>query len=132
VILFGLIGWWRGRGVRITDGEGHSVMGSQGALTFFFTVYFPCQSPLSLIVCWFEAEIIYILQLGMNFDLIRSNSTVLHVFPFNSEKKRGGVALKLVIIWSKYLPIHHFIHWANLSYKSECCLLCYVGIISCG
>ncbi|MCI22624.1 calcium-transporting ATPase plasma membrane-type-like, partial [Trifolium medium] len=25
-----------------------------------------------------------------------SNSTVLHVFPFNSEKKRGGVALKLV------------------------------------
>jgi len=37
-------------------------------------------------------------QLGMNFDFIRSNSTILHVFPFNSAKKRGGVAVKLVII----------------------------------
>ncbi|KAK7293954.1 hypothetical protein RJT34_16836 [Clitoria ternatea] len=34
-------------------------------------------------------------KLGMNFNVIRSNSIVLHVFPFNSEKKRGGVALKL-------------------------------------
>jgi len=42
----------------------------------------------------------------MNFDVIRSNSKVLHVFPFNSEKKRGGVALKLVIIWQKYLLMH--------------------------
>ncbi|KAK6944577.1 Calcium-transporting P-type ATPase, N-terminal autoinhibitory domain [Dillenia turbinata] len=35
------------------------------------------------------------LKLGMNFEATRSGSSVLHVFPFNSEKKRGGVALKL-------------------------------------
>ncbi|XP_020230291.1 glycogen synthase kinase-3 alpha-like, partial [Cajanus cajan] len=34
------------------------------------------------------------LKLGMNFELVRSNSTILHVFPFNSEKKRDGVAVK--------------------------------------
>ncbi|KAK6911124.1 hypothetical protein RJ641_023217 [Dillenia turbinata] len=34
-------------------------------------------------------------KLGMQFDAIRSESKVIHVFPFNSEKKRGGVALKL-------------------------------------
>ncbi|OVA07520.1 Cation-transporting P-type ATPase [Macleaya cordata] len=34
-------------------------------------------------------------KLGMKFDEIRSQSSVLHVFPFNSEKKRGGLALKL-------------------------------------
>ncbi|GFY80515.1 autoinhibited Ca(2+)-ATPase 9 [Actinidia rufa] len=33
--------------------------------------------------------------LGMNFDAIRSNCSIIHVFPFNSEKKRGGIALKL-------------------------------------
>ncbi|KAK7255053.1 hypothetical protein RIF29_28455 [Crotalaria pallida] len=42
-----------------------------------------------------KAILSWAVKLGMNFDLIRSNSTVLHVFPFNSEKKRGGVALKL-------------------------------------
>lgn len=35
-------------------------------------------------------------QIGMNFDAIRRSSSIIHVFPFNSEKKRGGVALKLV------------------------------------
>lgn len=34
-------------------------------------------------------------KLGMNFEAIRSESSVIHVFPFNSEKKRGGIALKL-------------------------------------
>ncbi|KAK1316267.1 Calcium-transporting ATPase 9, plasma membrane-type [Acorus calamus] len=34
-------------------------------------------------------------KLGMKFDDVRSRSSVLHVFPFNSEKKRGGVALRL-------------------------------------
>uniref|UniRef100_A0A5B6ZJN7 Calcium-transporting ATPase n=4 Tax=Davidia involucrata TaxID=16924 RepID=A0A5B6ZJN7_DAVIN len=34
-------------------------------------------------------------NLGMNFDTIRSDSSIIHVFPFNSEKKRGGIALKL-------------------------------------
>lgn len=43
-----------------------------------------------------KAILSWAVKLGMKFDVIRSNSTVLHVFPFNSEKKRGGVALKLV------------------------------------
>ncbi|KAK6915160.1 Cation-transporting P-type ATPase, C-terminal [Dillenia turbinata] len=34
-------------------------------------------------------------KLGMRFDAVKSESKVIHVFPFNSEKKRGGVALKL-------------------------------------
>ncbi|XP_047179921.1 calcium-transporting ATPase 9, plasma membrane-type isoform X4 [Vigna umbellata] len=42
-----------------------------------------------------KAILSWALKLGMNFDVTRSNSKVLHVFPFNSEKKRGGVALKL-------------------------------------
>ncbi|KAJ0985137.1 hypothetical protein J5N97_003493 [Dioscorea zingiberensis] len=33
-------------------------------------------------------------KLGMKFDKIRSKIAVLNVFPFNSEKKRGGVALQ--------------------------------------
>ncbi|KAK9281132.1 hypothetical protein L1049_004025 [Liquidambar formosana] len=33
-------------------------------------------------------------NLGMDFDVIRSESTVLRVVPFNSEIKRGGVALR--------------------------------------
>uniref|UniRef100_A0A2P2MNJ3 Calcium-transporting ATPase n=2 Tax=Rhizophora mucronata TaxID=61149 RepID=A0A2P2MNJ3_RHIMU len=33
-------------------------------------------------------------KLGMQFDAIRSETEVLHVFPFNSEKKRGGVAVQ--------------------------------------
>ncbi|KAL8505286.1 hypothetical protein ACS0TY_016499 [Phlomoides rotata] len=35
------------------------------------------------------------LNLGMDFDAVRSDSVIIHAFPFNSEKKRGGVALKL-------------------------------------
>ncbi|RDX60545.1 Calcium-transporting ATPase 9, plasma membrane-type, partial [Mucuna pruriens] len=42
-----------------------------------------------------KAILSWAVKLGMNFDFIRSNSTILHVFPFNSEKKRGGVAVKL-------------------------------------
>lgn len=34
-------------------------------------------------------------NLGMNFDAVRSESSIVHAFPFNSEKKRGGVAVKL-------------------------------------
>ncbi|KAL9684528.1 hypothetical protein QQ045_021969 [Rhodiola kirilowii] len=33
-------------------------------------------------------------KIGMNFETARSESTILHVFPFNSEKKRGGVAVR--------------------------------------
>ncbi|KAL4571213.1 hypothetical protein LXL04_017966 [Taraxacum kok-saghyz] len=34
------------------------------------------------------------LKLGMNFEAVRSESAIIHAFPFNSEKKRGGVAVK--------------------------------------
>ncbi|RYR50829.1 hypothetical protein Ahy_A07g037432 isoform D [Arachis hypogaea] len=51
-----------------------------------------------------KAILSWAVKLGMNFDLTRSNSTVLHVFPFNSEKKRGGVALKMGVS-----GVH--IHW---------------------
>ncbi|KAL0910603.1 hypothetical protein M5K25_021602 [Dendrobium thyrsiflorum] len=33
------------------------------------------------------------IKLGMKFDDARSKTSILHVFPFNSEKKRGGVAV---------------------------------------
>ncbi|KAF2306698.1 hypothetical protein GH714_020628 [Hevea brasiliensis] len=41
------------------------------------------------------AILIWGVKLGMNFPTVRSESTVIHVFPFNSEKKRGGAALRL-------------------------------------
>ncbi|XP_038717583.1 calcium-transporting ATPase 9, plasma membrane-type-like isoform X2 [Tripterygium wilfordii] len=41
-----------------------------------------------------KAILSWAVKLGMKFDVIRSESTILNVFPFNSEKKRGGVALK--------------------------------------
>ncbi|XP_071723879.1 calcium-transporting ATPase 10, plasma membrane-type-like isoform X1 [Rutidosis leptorrhynchoides] len=34
------------------------------------------------------------INLGMNFEAVRSESLLIHAFPFNSEKKRGGVAVK--------------------------------------
>ncbi|XP_030971545.1 calcium-transporting ATPase 9, plasma membrane-type-like [Quercus lobata] len=42
-----------------------------------------------------KAILYWAVKLGMNFDLARSDSMILQVFPFNSEKKRGGVAVKL-------------------------------------
>ncbi|GKV00330.1 hypothetical protein SLEP1_g13037 [Rubroshorea leprosula] len=44
------------------------------------------------------------IKLGMKFDAVRSESSIIHVFPFNSEKKRGGVA-----IISPDSKVH--IHW---------------------
>ncbi|KAM7260123.1 hypothetical protein ACFE04_015864 [Oxalis oulophora] len=41
-----------------------------------------------------KAILSWAVKLGMRFDAIRSESKVLHVFPFNSEKKRGGVAVQ--------------------------------------
>ncbi|GLT64402.1 hypothetical protein SLA2020_369010 [Shorea laevis] len=35
------------------------------------------------------------IKLGMKFDAVRSGSSIIHVFPFNSEKKRSGVAIRL-------------------------------------
>ncbi|KAI3443397.1 hypothetical protein Pfo_000062 [Paulownia fortunei] len=34
-------------------------------------------------------------NLGMDFGAAQSDSVIIHAFPFNSEKKRGGVAVKL-------------------------------------
>lgn len=39
-------------------------------------------------------------QLGMNFEAVRAESSIIHVFPFNSEKKRGGVAVQTVMCLS--------------------------------
>lgn len=46
----------------------------------------------------------FMVQLGMRFDVSRSESTVLHVLPFNSHKKRGGVAIKRVFLSQSMLP----------------------------
>nr|CAB3453848.1 unnamed protein product [Digitaria exilis] len=35
------------------------------------------------------------LMIGMDFKDVRSKSSILHVLPFNSEKKRGGVAVQV-------------------------------------
>ncbi|XP_044471371.1 calcium-transporting ATPase 10, plasma membrane-type-like isoform X2 [Mangifera indica] len=35
------------------------------------------------------------IKLGMNFEAVRSESSVIQVFPFNSQRKRSGVALQL-------------------------------------
>ncbi|KAL5549596.1 hypothetical protein UlMin_004827 [Ulmus minor] len=42
-----------------------------------------------------KAILSWAIKLGMNFEETRSQSSILHVFPFSSEKKRGGVAVKL-------------------------------------
>ena len=36
----------------------------------------------------------------MNFQALRSESAILHVFPFSSDKKRGGVAGQRVISYA--------------------------------
>ncbi|CAN1198477.1 Calcium-transporting ATPase 10, plasma membrane-type [Linum perenne] len=51
-----------------------------------------------------KAILVWGVKMGMNFDAVRSESTLIHVFPFNSEKKRGGVALQ-----SSDSQVH--IHW---------------------
>ncbi|KAL7137111.1 hypothetical protein ABFS83_10G072000 [Erythranthe nasuta] len=42
-----------------------------------------------------KAILQWAINLGMDFGAARSDSVIIHAFPFNSEKKRGGVALKL-------------------------------------
>ncbi|KAI9387952.1 hypothetical protein POPTR_010G250800v4 [Populus trichocarpa] len=41
-----------------------------------------------------KAILSWAVKLGMKFDALRSESKILHVFPFNSEKKQGGVAVQ--------------------------------------
>lgn len=59
------------------------------------------------------------LQVGMNFVTARSESSILHVFPFNSEKKRGGVAIQ-----TADSDVH--IHWKG---AAEIVLACCTGYI---
>ncbi|WVZ19262.1 hypothetical protein V8G54_006584 [Vigna mungo] len=59
------------------------------------------------------------IQLGMNFTDARSKTSIIHVFPFNSEKKRGGVALQ-----TADSNIH--IHWKG---AAEIVLACCTGYI---
>ncbi|WCJ42312.1 calcium-transporting ATPase putative [Euphorbia peplus] len=42
-----------------------------------------------------KAILVWGVKLGMDFGAVRAQSAVLHVFPFNSQKKRGGVAVQL-------------------------------------
>ncbi|XP_044463633.1 calcium-transporting ATPase 8, plasma membrane-type-like isoform X2 [Mangifera indica] len=35
------------------------------------------------------------IKLGMNFEAVRSEASVIHAFPFNSQEKRGGIALQV-------------------------------------
>ena len=69
---------------------------SSFSFLFFFIFYFLLLLFLSSFIFEVHFCIQLVLQLGMNFDLARSESMILQVFPFNSEKKRGGVAVKLV------------------------------------
>ncbi|CAH2077539.1 unnamed protein product [Thlaspi arvense] len=41
-----------------------------------------------------RAVLNWAIKLGMNFDALRSESSAIQFFPFNSEQKRGGVAVK--------------------------------------
>jgi hypothetical protein len=41
----------------------------------------------------------------MIFNEARAKSSILHVFPFNSEKKRGGVAVHVVIDLLEFPPL---------------------------
>lgn len=59
-----------------------------------------CQST-SVFFTNLSYEFVIFSKLGMKFDAVRSEAIILHVCPFNSEKKRGGVALQLVIA-----PLH--------------------------
>lgn len=49
----------------------------------------------------------YTLQLGMDFDALKSESSAVQFFPFNSEKKRGGVAVKSVMFFL-FISSHSF------------------------
>ncbi|XP_057855556.2 calcium-transporting ATPase 5, plasma membrane-type isoform X1 [Cryptomeria japonica] len=55
-----------------------------------------------------KAILSWALEFGMNFDEEKSKSSILQVVTFNSEKKRGGVALKKLQLQS---PSEVHIHW---------------------
>ncbi|KAL3825633.1 hypothetical protein ACJIZ3_021662 [Penstemon smallii] len=59
------------------------------------------------------------LNIGMDFSAVRADSKIIHAFPFNSEKKRGGVAVKL-----SNSEVH--VHWKG---AAEIVLACCTGYI---
>ncbi|KAJ0075521.1 hypothetical protein Patl1_34906 [Pistacia atlantica] len=64
-----------------------------------------------------KAILSWAVKLGMKFDIARSETTVLHVFPFNSEKKRGGVALKRVLLIGKGIVLGTWVRLAADFFK---------------
>ncbi|CAL0320306.1 unnamed protein product [Lupinus luteus] len=67
-----------------------------------------------------KAILHWALKLGMNFAAARSESSIIHVFPFNSEKKRGGVAIQ-----TTNSDVH--IHWKGAAEIVLACCTAYVG-----
>lgn len=67
------------------------------------------------IVWWWWCES----QLGMDFEAVRSESSIIHVFPFNSEKKRGGVAVRKVMF-----SAFAFLFCLHISYRRIYCIVC--------
>lgn len=88
VLAHFLIGWWCCWDFWIADRESYSPMGCQCNYACFMLIVIDVKILLSKL---------FLLQLGMNFDAVRSKASIIHAFPFNSEKKRGGVAVKLVM-----------------------------------
>ncbi|KAF7837972.1 calcium-transporting ATPase 8, plasma membrane-type [Senna tora] len=61
------------------------------------------------------------IKLGMNFEAVRSESSIIHVFPFNSDKKRGGVAVQ-----TPDSQVH--IHWKGAAEIVLACCTAYIDI----
>ncbi|KAL1816250.1 hypothetical protein DCAR_0520625 [Daucus carota subsp. sativus] len=60
-------------------------------------------------------------NLGMAFDTVRSGSSIIHAFPFNSEKKRGGVAVRL-----PDSAVH--VHWKGAAEIVLACCTSYINV----
>lgn len=92
-IILSCIGCQWHRGFRFTNRKGYFKLGPTGL--FWKSSFFR----------FFQGDLFaynnllpsYQYQVGMNFVTARSESSILHVFPFNSEKKRGGVAIQTVL-----------------------------------
>lgn len=52
----------------------------------------------------------------MTFNDARSESSIIHVFPFNSDKKRGGVAVHQVLMVITNTNVELVIHLLNVIY----------------
>ncbi|KAL7112402.1 hypothetical protein ACP275_04G001900 [Erythranthe tilingii] len=62
---------------------------------FLSNVFFSSEGGMEVSGCPTEKAVLqWGVKLGMKFDVVKSESIVLHVSPFNSIKKRGGVAVR--------------------------------------